>query len=49
MIGNIIIGQFGAAFDWPFGSALAVVILLVVIAVVALASAIEPGAKARIA
>ena len=49
MIGNIIIGQFGAAFDWPFGSALAVVILLVVIGVVALAATAEPKAKARIA
>lgn len=49
MIGNIIIGQFGAAFDWPFGSALAVVILLVVLAMIALAAAAEPRAKARIA
>lgn len=41
MISNIIIGQFGAAFDWPFGSALAVIVLLVVLLVVVSASRIE--------
>lgn len=34
MIANIIIGQFGAAFDWPFGSALAIVVLATVMLVV---------------
>ncbi len=48
MIGNIIISQFGSAFDWPFGSALAVVILLVVLTVVAVASAVEPRRGARV-
>ncbi|TIL83357.1 MAG: ABC transporter permease [Mesorhizobium sp.] len=37
MIASIIISQFGAAFDWPFGSALAVVVITVVGFVVALA------------
>jgi len=41
MISNIIIGQFGAAFDWPFGSALAVVVLLVVLMAVVVASRFE--------
>ena len=41
MISNIIIGQFGAAFDWPFGSALAVIVLLVVLLLVVSASRIE--------
>ena len=41
MISNIIIGQFGAAFDWPFGSALAVVVLLVVLIEVIVASRFE--------
>lgn len=34
MITNVIIGQFGAAFDWPFGSALAIVVLATVIVAV---------------
>lgn len=41
MIANVIIGQFGAAFNWPLGSALAVVVLAVVLTVVAMASRIE--------
>lgn len=49
MIGNVIISQFGSAFDWPFGSALAIVILLVVLTVVAVASAVEPRRGARVA
>ena len=38
MIANIIIGQFGAAFDWPFGSALAIVVLATVMLVVTTAA-----------
>ena len=34
MIANVIISQFGAAFDWPFGSALAISVLCVVVALV---------------
>ncbi len=30
MISSVIINQFGAAFDWPLGSALAVVVIAVV-------------------
>ena len=37
MISSVIINQFGAAFDWPFGSALAVVVIVVVGLAVALA------------
>jgi len=40
MIANVIIGQFGAAFNWPFGSALAVIVLLVVFALLGLTSVI---------
>lgn len=40
MIANVIIGQFGAAFNWPFGSALAVVVLMVVFALLGLTSVI---------
>jgi spermidine/putrescine transport system permease protein len=41
MISNIIIGQFGSAFDWPFGSALAIVVLLVALATIIVASHFE--------
>jgi len=41
MISNIIIHQFGTAFDWPFGSALAVVVLLGVLTVISLAAFAE--------
>jgi spermidine/putrescine transport system permease protein len=45
MISNIIIGQFGAAFDWPFGSALAIIVLLVVLITVVVASRLERRSK----
>ena len=41
MVSNVIVGQFGAAFDWPFGSALAVLVLLTVLAVIGLGSLAE--------
>lgn len=41
MISNVIIGQFGAAFDWPFGSALAILVLLTIMLIVIVASRIE--------
>ena len=41
MISNVIIGQFGAAFDWPFGSAIVVVMVAVIIAVIGVASLAE--------
>jgi spermidine/putrescine transport system permease protein len=41
MITNVIISQFGTAFDWPFGSALAIVVLLVVLGIIAIGSRIE--------
>jgi spermidine/putrescine transport system permease protein len=41
MIANLVINQFGAAFDWPFGSALAVIVLLVTLLVVLLSSRVE--------
>jgi spermidine/putrescine transport system permease protein len=36
MVSNVIITQFGTAFDWPFGSAMAVIAVLVVLGVVGL-------------
>jgi spermidine/putrescine transport system permease protein len=41
MVSNIIIGQFGSAFDWPFGSALAILVLLVALATIVVASRFE--------
>jgi spermidine/putrescine transport system permease protein len=43
MIANLIINQFGAAFDWPFGSALAVVVLAVALGVLLLGGWAESG------
>ena len=37
MIGTVIQAQFGKANDWPFGAALSVAVMLVVLAVVLLA------------
>jgi spermidine/putrescine transport system permease protein len=45
MISNISIGQFGSAFDWPFGSALAIIVLLVVLITVVVASRLERRSK----
>jgi spermidine/putrescine transport system permease protein len=41
MISNVIISQFITAFEWPFGSVLAVAVLLVILAAVILASRLE--------
>ncbi|MFO1061068.1 MAG: ABC transporter permease [Dongiaceae bacterium] len=46
MISSVIINQFGAAFDWPFGSALAVITILVVGAAVLLVGRLERRAHA---
>ncbi len=41
MIAGVIISQFGTAFDWPFGSALALMVVAVIAAVVALARLVD--------
>ncbi len=41
MISSVIINQFGAAFDWPMGSALAIVVVCVIGAAVAIAAWLE--------
>ncbi len=41
MISSIIVSQFGSAFDWPFGSALAVIVAIIVAVGVTAASLIE--------
>jgi spermidine/putrescine transport system permease protein len=39
--GRIVFSQFGTAFNWPFGAALATILALVVIAVIALGNQLE--------
>jgi spermidine/putrescine transport system permease protein len=39
--GRIVYSQFGTAFNWPFGAALATILALVVIAVIAVGSRLE--------
>lgn len=41
MVAGVIVNQFGSAFDWPMGSALAIVLIVVVGAGVMLASSME--------
>ena len=41
--GRIIYSQFGTAFNWPFGAALATILAMVVIAVIAVIAAITYG------
>jgi spermidine/putrescine transport system permease protein len=41
MISSVIINQFGAAFDWPMGSALAIVVVCVIGTAVAIAAWLE--------
>ncbi len=41
MIGSIIQAQFGKADDWPFGAAVAVLTMLVILVVVAAARALD--------
>ncbi len=43
--GRIVYSQFGTAFNWPFGAALAVILALVVIAVIALGGRFERGSS----
>jgi spermidine/putrescine transport system permease protein len=39
--GRIIYSQFGTAFNWPFGAALATILILVIIVVIALGNRLE--------
>lgn len=41
MVSNVIIEQFGGAFNWPFGSALAAVVLSVVLVIITAGSVAE--------
>lgn len=41
MVGRVIVNQFGSAFNWPLGSALALIVLLVVLPLVIIGSMLE--------
>jgi spermidine/putrescine transport system permease protein len=41
MVASVVVNQFGSAFDWPMGSALAIVLIVVVATGVMLASRVE--------
>jgi len=48
MISNVVMGQFGAAFDWPFGSAIVVIVIGVILSAVILASLAERRSSAPV-
>tara|TARA_B100001939_G_scaffold291230_1_gene262965 strand:- start:696 stop:1562 length:867 start_codon:yes stop_codon:yes gene_type:complete len=45
MVANVIASQFGAALNWPLGSALAVVMLLIVLTIISLGDWVEEKGK----
>ena len=45
MVANVITSQFGAALNWPLGSALAVVMLFIVISIISLSDRYEQRVK----
>lgn len=45
MVANVITSQFGAALNWPLGSALAIVMLIVVLTIISLSDRIERSGK----
>ena len=45
MVSNVISTQFGQAMNWPFGSALSMVMLLIVLAVITLSDRFERGGR----
>jgi len=49
MVANVITSQFGAALNWPLGSALAIVMLVVVLIIISLSDRIERSGKLDLA
>jgi spermidine/putrescine transport system permease protein len=45
MIANVIATQFGQAMDWPFGSALSVVMLFIVLGIISVSDRLESGGR----
>ncbi len=48
LISNVMASQFGAALNWPLGSALAVAMLIIVLSIVSLSDYFEQGGKAEL-
>ena len=44
MIANVVATQFGMAMNWPLGSAIAVVILIIVVGILTLSDRFERSA-----
>lgn len=49
MVANVITSQFGATLNWPLGSALAIVMLIVVLTIISLSDRIERSGKLELA
>lgn len=49
MIANVITSQFGAALNWPLGSALAIIMLVVVLTIISLSGRIERSGRLDLA
>lgn len=49
MIANVITSQFGATLNWPLGSALAIVMLFVVLTIISLSDRIERSGRLELA
>ena len=49
MVANVITSQFGAALNWPLGSALAIVMLIVVLTIISISDRIERSGKLELA
>jgi len=45
MIANVITSQYGAALNWPLGSALAIIMLLIVLAIIELSDRAQRGGR----
>lgn len=48
MVANVMVSQFGAALNWPLGSALAVVMLIIVLSIISLSDWFEQSGKVEL-
>jgi spermidine/putrescine transport system permease protein len=49
MVANVVATQFGIAMNWPLGSALGMVLLLIVLAVITLSDRLERAGRINLA
>ncbi len=49
MVANVITSQFGAALNWPLGSALAIIMLIVVLTIISLSDRVERSGRLDLA